>query len=292
MPDFLVFPAIIPKILGSKIILDLHDPSPEILMTSFNKGKDSRLLKVIKWFEKTSIKFSHIVITVNKAFVDTFISRGCPREKLRIVMNSPQTSVFEKYTINVVIKPRGDKFILMYHGLIVERHGLDLMVEALKVLRNKIANLEMIIFGYGEYEPQLLKSIKESNLEDVVNFMGEVTIEKIAETIPQIDVGIIPNKITPFTQINFPTRIFEYLINKKPAVVPRTIGIRDYFAEDEIFYFNGNDVQDLINIIMEIYLNPEKTKEKIEKSYNIYKNHTWEIQSNSLLQIYDELTRK
>jgi glycosyltransferase involved in cell wall biosynthesis len=292
MPDFLVFPAVIPKILGSKIILDLHDPSPEILMTSFNKGKDSRLLKVIKWFEKRSIKFSDIVITVNKAFVDTFVSRGCPKEKLRIVMNSPQTSVFENYTKNAVIKPRGDKFILMYHGLIVERHGLDLTVEALKVLRNKIANLEMIICGYGEYEAQLLRDIKESNLEDIVNFIGEVTIEKIAETIPQIDVGIIPNKITPFTQINFPTRIFEYIINKKPAVVPRTIGIRDYFAEDEIFYFNGEDAQDLISVIMDIYLNPEKAKEKIEKSYKIYKKHTWEIQRDSLLKIYDELTPK
>ena len=186
-------------------------------------------------------------------------------------MNSPQTSVFEKYTKNAVIKPRGDKFVLMYHGLIVERHGLDIMVEALKILRHKIANLEMIICGYGEYEAQLLKDIKESNLEDIVNFIGEVTIDKIAETIPQIDVGIIPNKITPFTEINFPTRIFEYISNKKPAVVPRTTGIRDYFAEDEIFYFNGEDVQDLVSVIMDIYLNPEKAKEKIEKSYKIYK---------------------
>jgi glycosyltransferase involved in cell wall biosynthesis len=290
MPDFLVFPAVIPKIFGSKIILDLHDPSPEILMTIFNKDKDSRLFKIIVWIEKMSIKFSDIVITVNKAFVDTFISRGSPREKLRIIMNSPQTSVFEKFTKNAVIKPRGDKFVLMYHGLIVERHGLDIMVEALKILRHKIVNLEMIICGYGEYEGQLLKNIKESNLEDIVNFIGEVTIDKIAETIPQIDVGIIPNKITPFTEINFPTRIFEYISNKKPAVVPRTTGIRDYFAEDEIFYFNGEDVQDLVNVIMEIYLNHEKVKGIIEKSYQIYKKHTWEIQSNSLLQIYDELT--
>jgi glycosyltransferase involved in cell wall biosynthesis len=290
MPDFLVFTAIVPKIFGSKIILDLHDPSPEILMTTFHKSKDSRLLKIITWIEKISIKFSDIVITVNKAFLDTFVSRGCPRKKLRIIMNSPQTSVFEKYTKNAVIKPRGDKFILMYHGMIVEKHGLDIMVEALKVLRHKIPNLEMIICGYGDYEQQLLADIKESKLEDVVNFMGEVTIEKIAETIPQIDVGIIPNKITPFTQINFPTRIFEYISNKKPTVVPGTIGIRDYFADDEIFYFKGEDVQDLINVIMEIYLNPEKTNEKIEKSFQIYKQHTWEIQSSSLRRIYDELT--
>ena len=76
MPDFLVFPAIIPKIFGSKIILDLHDPSPEILMTIFNKGEDSKLLKIIRWIEKISIRFSDLVITTNKAFLETFRFKG------------------------------------------------------------------------------------------------------------------------------------------------------------------------------------------------------------------------
>lgn len=289
MPDFLVFLAVIPKIFGSKVVLDLHDPSPEILMTIFKKGKKSRLFKIIVWIEKISIKFSDLVITVNKAFVDTFISRGCPREKLRIVMNSPQNSVFEKYTKNAVIKPRGDKFILMYHGMIVEKHGLDTMVKALQILRSKIANLEMIICGYGEYEPQLLKDIKEYDLESLVNYMGEVTIEKIAETIPQIDVGIIPNKINPFTQINFPTRIFEYLINKKPTVVPRTLGIRDYFEEDAIFYFDSGNAENLADVIFEIYKDPDRSSEVVNKGYEVYKKYTWECESNNLIKIYEDL---
>ena len=144
-------------------------------------------------------------------------------------------------------------------GLIVERHGLDIIVEALKILKDKIPNLEMIVCGYGEYESQFLADVKNSNLEHIVNYIGEVTLEKIAETIPQIDVGIIPNKITPFTEINFPTTIFEYIINKKPAVVPSTTGIRDYFNENEIFYFKAGDVNDLYHVILDIYANPVKT---------------------------------
>ena len=45
MPDFLVFLAVIPKIFGSKIILDLHDPSPEILMTLFKKVRTADYLR-------------------------------------------------------------------------------------------------------------------------------------------------------------------------------------------------------------------------------------------------------
>ena len=32
MPDFLVFSALIPKLLGAKVVLDLHDPMPELMI--------------------------------------------------------------------------------------------------------------------------------------------------------------------------------------------------------------------------------------------------------------------
>ncbi len=97
MPDFLVFLSLIPKLFGSKIILDLHDPTPEMLITKFAENRDSWLTKMLKWQEKASIKFAHKIITTNKSFVDKFVSRGCPPDKINIVMNSPQESIFNKF---------------------------------------------------------------------------------------------------------------------------------------------------------------------------------------------------
>ena len=57
MPDFLVFTAIIPKLLGTKIILDLHDPSPEILMTIFKRANGNRLLKTINGLRRSALNF-------------------------------------------------------------------------------------------------------------------------------------------------------------------------------------------------------------------------------------------
>ena len=33
MPDFLVFAATVPKLLGAKLVLDLHEPAPELFST-------------------------------------------------------------------------------------------------------------------------------------------------------------------------------------------------------------------------------------------------------------------
>ena len=39
MPDILVFGAIVPKLLGAKFILDLHDPMPELMQTIFEAAR-------------------------------------------------------------------------------------------------------------------------------------------------------------------------------------------------------------------------------------------------------------
>ncbi len=41
MPDILVVSALLPKLLGAKVILDQHDPMPELMTTIFNMDERS-----------------------------------------------------------------------------------------------------------------------------------------------------------------------------------------------------------------------------------------------------------
>ncbi|MBW7843853.1 MAG: glycosyltransferase family 4 protein [Ignavibacterium sp.] len=288
MPDFLVFLAMIPKILGAKVILDLHDPTPEMLMTKFAEERDSRLTKILKWQEKVSIRFAHKIITTNKSFLDKFISRGCPSDKINIVMNSPQESIFNNRS-NSKVKSDKNKYVVMYHGIIIERYGFEELLNAVNLLKDKIPGLELRIYGTGEDLPIFIEMVQKLDLENIVNYFGQVSIEKIVEIIPECNVGIIPNRLTPFTKINLPTRIFEYLHLNKPVVVPRTQGIKDYFDESSIFYFNAGDAENLANVILDVYSNPTKTLDVVNKGNQIYQNYRWELQSKNLIKIYDEL---
>ena len=173
--------------------------------------------------------------------------------------------------------------------LIVERYGLEDLVNAIKLLKDKIPKIELMIYGDGEYVPVLLKIIDELKLNDSIKYFGLISLDEIAEIIPECDIGIIPNRLGPFTQINFPTRIFEYLHMKKPVVVPRTQGINDYFDEEAIFYFDAGNAENLANVIFNIYSDRAKAVEVVNKGYEIYQKHRWESQSKNLIKIYDEL---
>lgn len=293
MPDALVFSALIPKVFGTKIILDLHDPMPEMFATKFSLEESHIAIKLLILLERLSIKFSDIVLTPNISFKNKFISRGCPPSKIHIIMNSPQEEIFhrngEEY--NSEVNKDSSKYVIMYHGSVVERHGLDDALKAMVLLRDKIPGLEFRVFGPGEYTEKFLQLVKELNLNDIVNYIGKVPLERIANEIPKIDLGLIPNKLNPFTNINFPTRIFEYLCLNKPVIVPSTVGIKDYFNDDSIFFFEPNNPKSLSETILKIYTNPELSQNTTKKGVEIYKKFKWKIQKMELVQIVENLVK-
>lgn len=52
MPDFFVFCALLPKLMGAKIILDIHDPMPNTFSSKFKKGEKALLFKLLLWEQR------------------------------------------------------------------------------------------------------------------------------------------------------------------------------------------------------------------------------------------------
>jgi glycosyltransferase involved in cell wall biosynthesis/peptidoglycan/xylan/chitin deacetylase (PgdA/CDA1 family) len=291
MPDFLVFCTLIPRLGGAKIILDLHDPTPEVYMAKYFLREGHPIIRVLKFIERICIRFADLVITPNMSFKNLFTARSCRQEKVHIIMNSPDENIFSNNNFaedNVSVSNK-EHFTIMFHGTIVERHGLDIALEALVLLRKKMPNIRFKVYGDGDFVERFLTLREEYALQEMVTYHGAVMLETIVEKIRTIDVGLIPNKQSAFTDINFPTRIFEYLCMHKPTIAPRTQGILDYFKDDEIFFFEPGNPQDLSETIFEIYNNPEMVKEKIGRGRAVYLRHTWQGEQVRLVKLVRDL---
>ncbi len=287
MPDFLIFTAIIPKIFGAKLILDLHDTSPEVYMTKYSVKYTHPIIKIMILIEKICIKFADLIITPNKSFYNKFVARGCPRKKINIVMNSPDETVFCPVSNKAESKKKTLK--IMYHGTIVKRHGLHIALDSINRLKETIPNISFHIYGNGDYVEAIQDLIQDLKLSEIVFYHGEVSLEVIAHAIDDIDIGLIPNLKTPFTELNFPTRIFEYLSKEKPVIVPRTKGILDYFDDDSIFFFDCLNPASLDQVIFEIAVNTSRRDEVIANGVNIYKKYCWNEQKRQLVSLVNKL---
>ena len=72
LPDFLVFVTIVPKLFGAKIILDLHEPSPELFRVLFGDNR-KLVIHLVKFFEKISIRYADLAITVSEQMKKNYI---------------------------------------------------------------------------------------------------------------------------------------------------------------------------------------------------------------------------
>jgi glycosyltransferase involved in cell wall biosynthesis len=291
MPDVLVFSALVPRVFGAKVILDLHDPTPEVYMAKYSLGTSHPIARLLRVLEKVSIRFANLVLTPNIAFRDLFISRGCPREKIHIVMNSPQEDVFRKPARGSAAEDRtkAGTFTIMYHGQIARQFGLDTTLEAISNLRTTLPNLRFEVYGVGDFVTAFLNLAKEKSLGQIVRYYGLVSLESIAEAIGHIDVGLIPNKRNPFTEINVPTRIFEYLCLNRPVIAPRTKGILDYFDEGTLYYFEPGNARSLQEAILDVYSDSGNKREILERGKAIYQQHCWEIERRRMIELVERL---
>jgi glycosyltransferase involved in cell wall biosynthesis len=292
MPDVLVFSALVPKILGAKVILDLHDPMPELMMTIFNLRLESLSVRALKQSEKWSIRFADLALTPNAAFKRLFTSRSCPLEKMHIMMNSPEEEIFKFRPVSSVISPRDPfrPFVILYHGSLVARHGLDLAIDALQTVRKTIPTATIVICGESTpYFEEIMKSVEQRGLQQTVRYLGMRNSPQIVEAIEQCDLGIIPNRRSIFTEINMPTRIFEYLALGKPVIAPSTQGIQDYFSGQDLIFFEPDNVADLARKIEYVASHPQEVQDIIRRGQAIYQKHLLQQERSAFLEVACDL---
>jgi len=293
MPDILVLSSLMPKILGAKVLLDLHDPMPELMMTIFNSDKNSLGVQLMLRLEKWSLARADSVLTVNVAFKRIFASRSCRPEKISVVMNTPDEEIFPFRTPASYTTANGTptkRFVMMYHGSIVERNGLDVAVDALAHVREAVPVAELRICGAKTpFLERVLHSARQKGLQDCVHYLGPKRLEDLVAEIEDCNVGIIPSHRSPFTEINIPNRIFEYLALGKPVIAPRTPGIQDYFGPESLFFFESDDPKELAKRVEYVSSHPREAIETTERGQQVYLAHTWSQERQTLVNLVSGL---
>ncbi|HTW78141.1 MAG TPA: glycosyltransferase family 4 protein [Terracidiphilus sp.] len=285
MPDILVVSAWFPKLLGAKVILDQHDPMPELMRTIFGKEENSFSVRVLRYLEKWSFRRADLVVTVNEACRKIFSARSCAAEKVAVVMNTPDEGIFPfRAARSYPSRKAGEPFVIMYHGSLVERNGVELAVDALALAVEKVPAAELRIYGSrSSYLDAVMEKVQRLGLGRHVRYLGPKKLEELVHEIQNCDVGVIPNQRNIFTDINTPTRLFEYLSLGKPVIAPGTAGILDYFGPECLFLFESGNAEELAERIEYVAGHPMEAIESAELGQQVYREHTWSREREGLV---------
>jgi len=281
MPNLLVFAAVLPKLLGTKLMLDVHDLMPANYMAKFNVNEDHFVVKCLvaeQWI--SSLMVTHVFCADDSQ--REFLERVCriPARKLSVVLNLPNEEIFgpvKKSGVN-------DHFELVYHGTIARRLGIDIMLAAVAKVPAAVP-LHFSIYGAGDFLGEAVETARQLQLEDRVQFSRSFfAVEKIPEMVGNMDLGVIGNRRTlACDKFMLPVKLLEYVYLEIPVVVPRLEVIRRYFDEEMVKYYEPENVDDLARCIVELYQCPEQRQRLVKNASKFYDNYNWRRQADAYL---------
>ena len=258
MPDFLVFGAWLPKLLGTPVIHDVHDLMPELFGEKFGDRGGGWIMRLIHAQERWAGRFASAVLTVEERLKDILASRGVPRERIHVLMNLPDDRIFAPRPA-LPAKGLGARFVVVYHGTLARRLGLDIAIRAVAQAREAIPNIELRIIGAGEERDALIALRDELRLGDAVKFSdGFVPVQAIPALIADADLGLCPLRISGGTDIMLPTKLLEYVTVGIPCIVPRTGTIARYFDDTMVQFFEAENCDSLARAIVALHADPAR----------------------------------
>lgn len=209
---------LISKIKGAKAIYNVQEIYPDLLI---NQGylKSSLIINLLKKFEKIIYNNSDAVITIDKVFYSTILTRFNDSRKLHIIPNFVDTDLYKplknQQSLPEIFGEGNKKIKILYAGNIGFFQDWEPVIFAAKELSGE--NVEFWIIGEGVQKEYLEKEVCDNNLTNVRIFPYQRR-ELIPIINNYVDIHFIAiNK--QMEQEGFPSKVYTIMACAKPLIV-------------------------------------------------------------------------
>ena len=275
----------------AKLVIDLHENYPALIKnaphTQTFLGKILSSNKQWTEYEQTVLSKADGIITVIEEARDRIINLGINPEKISIVSN---TIDFE----NISIKTRKtgtEGFTIFYGGTINRHRGLQIVLEAIKILKDRNIRIKLKIAGWGSYKETLEKQAVRSGIESNVIFYGQKPFNEMLELLSEADAAIIPHLRTENNDASSPNKLYQYMYFGKPVISSDCVSLKRIINETNTgFIYKNNSPEELTSLIEKLYFNKnilENAGKNGRKA--VMEKYNWNTDKKRLITAYNQL---
>lgn len=285
VPDFLVFAALLPKLTGVRIILDIHDVLPELYASKFHSTRDSLTFKLMVLLERASARFADHVIIANDIWRERLTARSVPENKCTSIMNYADRRIFHRK--GKTSKQRS--FVMLYPGTLGWHQGVDIAIRALAAIRKQAPHAEFHIYGEGPERKALRELTHQLGLDSRVIMRDSVPLSEISTIMENADLGLVPKRGDSFGNEAFSTKTLEFMALGIPLIVAATDVDKYYFNDSLVRFFRCGDENDLAARMLELIENPSLRSKLARNGLAFAERSDWERAESVYLDIVDTL---
>ena len=198
--------------------------------------------------------------------------------------------ILENFPLIKNIKKNTEElYQLLYHGQLSEERGIINLIAAFHLLSEKYPNLELLLIGKcrkNNFKDEIITHIGNNKK---IKLIDEISHDKIWSYLEKAHIGLIPFTDVPLCKKNTPTKLFEYMLTNCAIVASDLKPIKE-FCKNSASWAVPGDIESLAEAIEYYINNKNKYLDHIKMNNDlINSDYNWNIISNKLLNIYNEL---
>ena len=294
IPDALVFAALPLRLAGVPVVIDLHEAMPEFFRMRFPRASSPLAHGALVAQERLSIAMANAAITVNDALAKRLVEAGVPAHKVHVVLNAPVLALFDRAAHRPRAFMADGTLRLVYAGALSMVYEVDVVIEAMAILRAERPDLAVTLDLYGRdfAEVPLRGRAVSLGLGDVIAWHGRVPLDDVPAALAAADVGLAPTRRTEFTDFSLSTKIFEYGAMGKPVVASRLPMVEATFPAGTVATYTAGDPRDLAAVLGRLVGDPAEREAAVAATTAVVDRLSWERVSVAYLALLESLIRR
>lgn len=275
---------------GSRFILDLHENWPVLLQLS--KHTNTFLGKLLssnrQWiqYEKKMCQLADKIIVVVDEAKSRICTLGVSPEKVEVVSNTLNLDQFDPIERKEF---KTDKFRMLYVGGINYHRGIQIVIQAVSMLKKRGLEVSFDLVGDGSYLSDIKTLIEELRVQDNVTVHGFKHFTQIVDLYESANVALIPHVKSGHTDNTIPHKIFQYMYAQIPMIVSNCDPlVRIVNETGSGITYRYDHPEELADIIADLHEHPQKLNDYIQKGRQaVIDKYNWKVDGGKLVKLYN-----
>jgi glycosyltransferase involved in cell wall biosynthesis len=236
-----------------------------------------------------------LVLTITEAVADELREGGVTHDRIRILANGVDPDEFhplpkdEELVQLFDLKP--EELILVYAGSLLVYEGLDDVIEAVCILRDRGLSARLFILGDGPYRGELEAKALQCRAGTNVRFLGRVRPDEVSRYLSLADVVPITRKPFRVCEVVSPLKPFEAMAMGKAVVLTDLKALREIVVDKQRGRLcRPADPTHLADVLSELTLDRDECARLGMAGRDWVINHrSWRAHARSLLSYHKEI---
>src|SRR5947209_2861077 len=260
-PIFPALPSILlAKLRRAKLVVDLRDLWPDEVVAVGAAKEGSLGIRCLRLIERWMYREADLITCTTQAFIDTVVQRAVDGNRLCLLPNGADVELFRPMPRENEVAAEysfGDRLVVMYSGLLGIKHGLETLLDAAAILRDR-KDIVFFVRGEGPRREALIRRATDMGLQNVI-FGRERRLEDLPYLLGRADVCLTTLLPDPYFDKIVSVKTFEYLACGKPVVGALAgEGARVLEASGGGIVVRPGDARAMASAILELHASPER----------------------------------